>query len=322
MNKERNRMYKNVKSFFGVIALFASIFLISSCSNAVEERVETVGGVTAQQIIDNPEAYVGRTVTVSGDVEEIFEPRAFNIDSGSTIGELLVIGREPFPQVTATPNRAILKGDIATVTGVVKMLTSVEDVEREIGWDLTPQIVTTYQTKPVLIAQTSSFRAGVAVNNTKTINDINANVDIDENTNTTVDKTLVDPPVSDADIVSFSDYEKAVDRKSYVGKRVRLQGINVESVVGDRAFFVGTSPTKRILIVFEEEATPNTPIEGKVDIDKGQKVTIDGIVRAMPSVEEAKRRFGHLMTAETLNNLKNETTYIYTDDPKIVQGAK
>lgn len=300
-------------------AIFISLSLFSACAETATERVEEVGGVTAQKIIENPSAYVGKTVTVSGDVEEIYEPRAFNMDSGVSAGELLVIGRTPFDKVPDATGRAVLAGDIATVTGVVKMLTSVEETEREIGWDLTPQIETTYKTKPVLIAQSATFRAGTGVKEKPVADDIN-NANIND-PNMKTDTTTVKPLVNDSEIVNFSDFERAVDRKSFIGRRVRLEAINVESVAGDIAFFVGTSPSKRVLVVFEQEATPNTPIEGKVDIDKGQRVTIDGVVREMPPLDVAKRQFGHLMTAETLNSLKNEETYIYTDDPKIVSSS-
>lgn len=317
----KRKKYGNFKFYFTMAAIFISLSLFSACAETATERVEEVGGVTAQKIIENPEAYVGKTVTVSGDIEEIYDPRAFNMDSGVSVGELLVIGRTPFDKVPDATGRAMLAGDIATVTGVVKMLTSVEDVEREIGWDLTPQIEMTYKTKPVLIAQSATFRAGTGVKEKPVADDMNS-TNINNDPNAKADTTTVKPPVNDSEIVNFSDFERAVDRKSFIGRRVRLEAVNVESVAGDIAFFVGTSPSKRILVVFEQEATPNTPIEGKVDIDKGQRVTIDGVVREMPPLDVAKRQFGHLMTAETLNSLKNEETYIYTDDPKIVSSNK
>lgn len=323
LNKIKKNKYKDVKTLGAALVLILSVILINACSDAASERTEEVGGVTAQQIIDNPETYDGKTVKVSGDVEEVFEPRAFNIDSGLSVGELLVIGRTPFPKVS---DRSIAAGDIATVTGTVRILKSVEEVEKEIGWDLNPNIEKTYSMKPVLIANDSSFRAGTGA--TKTDVDTAKTVDSDndiaeDNTDATRDRPTVRQPAKESEIVKFSDYERAVDRKSYVGKRVRLEAVNVESVAGDRTFFVGTSPTKRILVVFEEEP-PEDPtakgFDGQIDIDKGQKVTIDGIVMEMPPIEEAKRRFGKLMTAETLASLRNEATYIYTDDPKIVSS--
>ena len=142
------------------LALLLPIVLAASCAESSSEKAARVGGVTAQQIIENPNAYVGKTVTVSGDVEEIWGPRAFNMDSGASVGELLVVGREPFPQVTNNgSDTAVLFNDVATVTGVVRMFVTA-DVEREIGWDLDPRIEADFNAKPVLIAQSVSFKAG------------------------------------------------------------------------------------------------------------------------------------------------------------------
>jgi hypothetical protein len=52
--------------------LLPTLLLVASCGDRASERVEKVGGVTARQIIENPGAYVGKTVTVSGDGEEIW----------------------------------------------------------------------------------------------------------------------------------------------------------------------------------------------------------------------------------------------------------
>ncbi len=309
-------MLKKFKLVCGVFALLISSVVLHACSDAATERAEEVGGVTARQIIENPKDYIGKTVTVSGNVEDIYDPRAFDMDSTTSIGNLLVIGAEPFPKVPDNDGRVATKGDIATVTGVVKMMTTVDEIEREIGWDLSTQIETTYKTKPVLIAKNSSFRAGtISPANTPDVNEI-------EDANKKLDQEAVKEQKPTGEIVDFSDFERAVDRKSFVGKRVNLKAINVESVAGDRAFFVGTSPDKRVLVVFTEEEPGPKPqkFDGKIDVDKGQKISLEGVVRAMPPTAEAKSQFGHLMTAETLNSLRNEQTYIYTDDPRIVQG--
>lgn len=292
---------------FGAAAIALSSFLfLTACGESASDRVEKVGGVTARQVIENPSAYVGKTVTVSGDVEEIWGPRAFNMDSGVTVGELLVVGREPFPQVAATGNRAYVINDIATVTGVVRMLVTA-DIEREIGWDLDPQIETEFNAKPVLIAQSISFRAG-AGNAAQPVAANPNNSNMTNNSNTAAGADITDVLL----IV-------VPDPTPLVGRRVRLTNVKVQDVVGDRTFYVGENANQRVLVVFEEEATPNTPIEGKVDVQKGQTVAVNGVIRQMPGVDEARRRFGKLMNETELNALANQRIYIQTDDPKILK---
>ena len=68
------------------------------------------------------------------------------------------MGKDPFPQVPdAGGNRAYLVNDTVTVTGIVRMMVAAE-IERELGWNLDPQIEAELERKPVLVAQSLSFK--------------------------------------------------------------------------------------------------------------------------------------------------------------------
>ncbi|HXG82684.1 MAG TPA: hypothetical protein VNI84_01535 [Pyrinomonadaceae bacterium] len=293
------------------VALSSFLFL-TACGESAGDRVEKVGGVTARQVIENPANYVGKTVTVSGDVEEIWGPRAFNMDSGASLGELLVVGREPFPQIPDAGNRAYVVSDVATVTGVVRLLVTA-DIEREIGWDLDPQIETEFNAKPVLIAQTISFRAGAGRPPAATANTnaapMNANV---APMNANVAQTGANAEITDVLIIVAEP-----NRPSLVGRRVRFTNVKVQDVVGDRTFYVGPGANQRMFVALEEEPSPNSPVEGKVDVNPGQTVSFTGTIMAMPTVDEAKKRFGRLMNDAELNALKNQQIYIRTDKVNI-----
>ncbi|HXG85209.1 MAG TPA: hypothetical protein VNI84_14405 [Pyrinomonadaceae bacterium] len=288
----------------GAATLALSSFLfLTACGESAGDRVEKVGGVTARQVIENPANYVGKTVTVSGDVEEIWGPRAFNMDSGASLGELLVVGRDPFPQIPDAGNRAYVISDVATVTGVVRMLVTA-DIEREIGWDLDPRIEAEFNAKPVLIAQSISFRAGAGA---APMTNANANAaPMNANVAQTGDE------ITDVLIVVAEP-----NRPSLVGRRVRFTNVKVQDVVGDRTFYVGPSASQRMFVALEEEPSPNSPVEGKVDVNPGQTVSFTGTIMAMPTVDEAKNRFGRLMNDAELNALKNQQIYIRTDKVNI-----
>lgn len=296
-----NNKTERILRSLGVLAIVISSFLFLTSCNTTEERVEKVGGVTAQQIIENPSAYVGKTVMVSGDVEEIHGPRAFNMDSGASLGELLVVGREPFPNLPDAGDRAYVINDVATVTGVVRMFAAA-DVEREIGWDLDPNIESEFNGKPVLVVQKAGFRAGAGANTRTSVNP-NAN------------QSGVGDEITDVTIITVVS---EADRVPLVGKRVKFDTVKVLSVVGDRTFYVGPNANQRVLVVLEEEATPNTATEGKVDVNAGQTVSFNGNVMKMPTVDEANQRFGKLMNKSELNNLKNQQVYIRTDKVNIL----
>lgn len=319
--------------YFGLIAaIFTAVLLLGACGESTEERVAEVGGVTARQIIDNPAAYVGKTVTVSGEIEEIYNPRAFVIDSGYSVGELPVFGREPFPLVPDKENRAYVVSDVATVTGVVQMLVTA-DVQREIGWDLTPDIIAKFNAKPVLIAQNVSFRPGAG----KTANpsgntgasdltNPNANDSNSTKANTGGETTGANNPTGansnaspEVDILAIV---AAPQQVQLVGKRVQLTKVKVLDVVGDRTFYVGSNENQRVLVVLDETKTPNTATEGRYDIKKGQVISFSGEVRRMPSVDEAKRQFGNLMSDSALKNLSDQKIYVHTDKINILEGAE
>lgn len=63
-----------------------------------------------------------------------------------------------------------------------------------------------------------------------------------------------------------------------IGREVELSGVAVNEVVGDEAFTVGEGDNET-LVMFDEERTPNTAMEGNVDVNPGSNVTITGTVR-------------------------------------------
>jgi len=303
---------KTIFRGFVAAALFLSSFLfLASCADSASERADKVGGITARQVIENPSAYVGKTVTVSGDVEEIWNPRAFNMDSGLSVGELLVVGREPFPQVGDANNRAYVISDVATVTGVVRMLV-MADVEREIGWDLDPRIEAEFNAKPVLIAQSISFRpkAGNAAANanqtTMTANN-NANQMMTNNTanqmmmngnqmkaNSNVNQTATGDKLTDANV-----YNSTADKLALVGKEIEFSNVRVGRVVGPRTFTVASGGSSEIYVMLDDESARGVGTQGKIGV--GKTLSLTGRFERLQAEEInniANNRFRPLTTAE------------------------
>lgn len=112
-------------------------------------------GVTIKDVVDNPDRYLGKTVTVSGEVEDIHGPKAFTLGGEGFLfnKELLVVSARPVPEIPDRPGDVdLVKDDITQVTGTVRRMT-VAEVEREIGWDLHPDLEAEFIDKPVLIAR-------------------------------------------------------------------------------------------------------------------------------------------------------------------------
>jgi len=64
---------------------------------------------------------------------------------------------------------------------------------------------------------------------------------------------------------------------------VRGRGVEVESVAGDGAFWVGSDPAQRVFVVASD--TESTPA-----VDAGDRVDLSGIVRVLPV--DFEQRFG------------------------------
>lgn len=109
-------------------------------------------------IIGAPNAFIGKTVTIVADVDEVYGPRAFTLDvedvdsSGARSNDdddLLTL----IPKVGGFPSVEPQWEDYkARVTGVVQRLTP-KDIEREIGWSLPSNLESSFRGKPVLIVR-------------------------------------------------------------------------------------------------------------------------------------------------------------------------
>ncbi|MDP8922022.1 MAG: hypothetical protein M3O34_04000 [Chloroflexota bacterium] len=121
--------------------------------------------VTVDDIAENPAAYVGQTVRVNGEVEEIDEPvgvgyRSFALEDSDFLfdEQILVIGATPLERAVgpgvapvATPF-ADLDGRFVWVTGEVRPFNILE-FERELGVDLDDTVYDDWEGQAAIIAR-------------------------------------------------------------------------------------------------------------------------------------------------------------------------
>jgi hypothetical protein len=104
--------------------------------------------VTIGDLEENARTYIGQTINVTGEVEEVFGPRLFKIDEadwGDLDGEILVY----FPSSQAA---LVKEDDRVTITGTMKMFVKTE-LERELGWlEPDPDVRIEFGDRPVLLA--------------------------------------------------------------------------------------------------------------------------------------------------------------------------
>lgn len=102
-------------------------------------------GTTVSEVANAPNAnHIGKTVTVSGEVEEVISPKAFIIEGDRFFNdpELLVVNLSGSP---------IVNDSNIQVTGTVRQFLKSE-IEREFGLSLAQELAAEFRGKPVLIA--------------------------------------------------------------------------------------------------------------------------------------------------------------------------
>lgn len=65
-----------------------------------------------------------------------------------------------------------------------------------------------------------------------------------------------------------------------IGREVRLTNVPAGAVPADAGFWITGPAGKREYVILHEVLTPDTPIEGRIDVDEGDRLDITGVVRA------------------------------------------
>lgn len=65
-----------------------------------------------------------------------------------------------------------------------------------------------------------------------------------------------------------------------VGRQVQLTNVPAGDVPADAGFWITGENGAREYVILHEVRTPNTPIEGKIDVNKGDRLDITGTVRS------------------------------------------
>lgn len=146
----------------GTIAIAAAAFVLPACSTSPTDEAGVTDGdtevsqtmsddenVTTDELTDNLNNYIGQTVTVREEAEEIIGEAAFLLENDELFGgeEILVIN-------ASNEGLFLVEGDDTEVqvTGEVRELI-IADIEQEFDLDLDTELYADYEQQPVIIAQ-------------------------------------------------------------------------------------------------------------------------------------------------------------------------
>jgi hypothetical protein len=143
------------------IACAAALLISFGCdtSRATDADRAEDGTTRVADIAGEPDRFIGQTVTVVADVEEVHSPRAFSLDedspaAGGIDNDLLVLS--PQAGSLSDLDDTWLNNKVRVTGRVGKM--AVLDIEREVGWDLDPQLEMEVERARAILIATSVQR--------------------------------------------------------------------------------------------------------------------------------------------------------------------
>lgn len=172
MNNNSNKRNGIVAVVVGILIILAAIIAYgmmnnnndtanngqdTTMENSATEQAEQEDS-QLEQITENPSAFIGKSVTVEGEVQDVLSPRAFKIADQAAGDELLIVFPEALTAERAQEAEKLLVDNAnAQVTGVVRVATLAE-YERDYGLLFDdPGVEVEFEGKPVLVATNVMF---------------------------------------------------------------------------------------------------------------------------------------------------------------------
>lgn len=237
--------------------------------------------VSIDDLERQPTRYVGQTIHVSGEVEDVFGPRLFKIDEqdwADLDGEVLVY----LPSDLAA---LVRDGDRVTVTGTMRRFAAAE-FERTMPWLVRDRAADLpFATRPALEAS----RIVGGNSNTALVIAVAPKAGGERPVGTSGTNTgAASVPLTAASVIAGGD-------DSLVGRRVDLDGVTIARPAGAHGFWIDGGATD----VYVLAAQPSAPSHA---VAVGGKISLEGVILAMP----ADMRSGRGVPADG-----NDSIYIY-----------
>lgn len=165
-----NRRFITLMIILVGIVLVAALIITWISNNdddVIDETNETLSQVDVSdddqespmldKIVDNPAAYYGQKVTVSGEIQDIYNQRVFKLSDQIIGDELLVVTQNPLTERQMEEGEEFFQDNAnVTATGEIRQLV-IADLETELNFDFPESIEVEYTNKPVLVAESFTF---------------------------------------------------------------------------------------------------------------------------------------------------------------------
>lgn len=120
--------------------------------------------------------------------------------------------------------------------------------------------------------------------------------------------TTADPAVAPGEpITDVAVIANTSDRKSILNRQVQLTNVKVQNVNGDRTFWIGQPNGQPVFVVLEQPLDAGSA-ENKIVIKPGQTLNLTGVLRPVPSTQQAQQEWG--LTPAEAQTLQTQALYL------------
>lgn len=272
-------MRLSMKTTLFAAALCLAIGLVS-CRQGVGHGTL---GVSVNSVADDPDAYFGSTITVSGEVDEVITPLLFTISGSEDGEELLVLSVDSIAAVsgrsTAEP---VQRRDIVQVTGRLRPFKRAE-LEDEHGADFGGAELD-FEGRPVIIAHDASAELSSVVVTPR-------------------QGTAVTPPGEAEAVTRIADATAGSDAGQLAGEAAHLRNIRVAEVIDEHSFWATEDGDSLLVFV----------VPGSIDepgtLQQGQALEVYGILRQLPPSTELAAEWE--LSENLVRRLEDDELYLH-----------
>lgn len=256
--------------------------LVSGCDRDAAETTAPPTPTT-ENVAESPMQYLGKKLTLTGEVDAVYGDRAFELEGNEAFfdSSLLVLTRSP----VRLAGQMVRDDDRVSVTGTVRNFV-VADLERDLDWDLTPELEVEWRNKPALVADSISSLAEQA-------------------------RWAEKDTEREGVLLGLVSMFYVPDPKALSGQKIELDGVPVQEVMGD-GVWVGANHSGRVFVAgAESKKLPK--------LQRGDRVDVVGTIREMPDAKQAIQRWG--LQPKIATEIDEEVVYIEAQTAKKSEDA-
>lgn len=104
------------------------------------------------------------------------------------------------------------------------------------------------------------------------------------------------------------------NQAALAGRPALFANVRVQSVVGDRGFWIGPDQSQQLFVVMNEGNVGQA--EGQIQVEPGQTLTLNGVIEKLPPLDQAPAEWG--LDASSGEALANQQVYLQAN--QVVAG--